>query len=214
MRSAILLSLAAVSIASAGTVSYTSSAAFEAATSVDFTENYGSFSNGQIVTPGFSQDGVTYSGFVLTQGATNLDITNLYNSFSGLSLGADHTSLGSSDTYFFGGEGATLTFSAPVFAFGMFFNANLNSGAYGFSTSAGSASTGSGSYDTGTFVFAGIVSTTPFSSISFLSDGTNAVYNVPELLATTASPEPSTLASSLAGLLLLAGAYLRRLRRA
>ena len=192
-------------LASAGTVTYTSSSAFQGATTVNATENYGSgFSNGEDLSSGFSADGITYSGFVLTSGATLLDITNQYDSFSGLSLGADHTAaFGSGFTYFLGGEGATLTFAIPVTAFGMFFNVNLNTGTYGFTTSVGSASTGSAAYDTGTFVFAGLTSTTPFSSVTFSSAG--GVYNVPELLATTtAAPEPATIGLALAGGLLLA----------
>jgi hypothetical protein len=139
-------------LASATTITYTSSVAFEAATTVNLTENYGAgFANGQDLASGFSADGITYSGFVLSGGATALDITNQYNSFSGLSLGADHTAVsGSAFTYFLGGEGATLTFSSPIDAFGMFFNVNLNSGTYGFTTSVGSASTGSAAWDTPT----------------------------------------------------------------
>jgi hypothetical protein len=197
--------LLSVGLASAGTVTYTSSAAFEGATTVNATENYGSgFSNGEDLASGFSADGITYSGFALTSGATLLDITNQYDSFSGLSLGADHTAaFGAGFTYFLGGEGATLTFDIPVTAFGMFFNANLNSGTYGFTTSVGSASTDSVAYDTSTFVFAGLISTTPFSSVTFSSGG--GVYNVPELLGTAASavPEPATLALGLLGGLLL-----------
>ena len=188
--------LLSVGLASAGTVTYTSSAAFEGATTIDATENYSGFTNGQDLASGFTSDGVTYSGFVLTSGATLLDITNQYDSISGLSLGADHTAaLGAAFTYFLGGEGATLTFAVPVYAFGMFFNANLNSGTYGFTSSVGSASTDSVAWDTSTFVFAGLISTTPFSSITFSSTGGAAVYNVPELLGSTTSavPEPATI---------------------
>ena len=140
-----------------------------------------------------------------------LDITNLYNSVSGLSLGVDHTGISSGDTYFFATEGATLTFSSPISAFGMFFNVNLNSGSYGFTTSAGSATTGSASDDTSTFVFAGIVSTTPFTSVTFSSTGDVASYNVAELLATSAVPEPTTFGLGIAGgLLFMARKFVRR----
>jgi hypothetical protein len=199
--------LLSVGLATAGTVTYTSSAAFEGATTVNAIENYGSgFSNGEDLSTGFSADGITYSGFVLTSGATLLDITNQYDSLSGLSLGADHTAAsGPAFTYFLGGEGATLTFNIPVTAFGMFFNVNPNSGTYGFTSSVGTASTDSVAYDTGTFVFAGLISTTPFSSVTFSSTGAAAVYNVPELLATTtAVPEPATIGLALVGGLLLA----------
>ena len=99
----------------------------------------------------------------------------------------------------------------PVTAFGMFFNVNLNSGTYGFTTSEGNASTGSASCDTSTFVFAGLASSVPFTSISFSSAGANATYNVPEDLVGAAIPEPATIGLMVAGGLLL-GAY-QTLRR-
>ncbi len=62
----------------------------------------------------------------------------------------------------------TVTFAAPVNAFGLFFNVNLNSGDYGFSTSLGTATTGSTNYDINSFVFAGLLSTnTQFTSATF-----------------------------------------------
>ena len=148
-------------------------------------------------------DGLTYSAFVLTLGASQLDITNQYNSFTGLSLGADHTSRGANQTFFYGGEGATIAFAMPVTAFGMFFNVNLNSGTFDFTSSVGSAITGSASYDTRTFVFAGLVSDVPFASISFSSTGADAVFNVPEDLV-GAVPEPATFGLIGAGILVLA----------
>ncbi len=201
----------------AGSITYTSSAAFLAATTPNVTENYSTFTNGQDISSGFSANGFTYSAFVLTNGATALDITNKYNSISGLSLGADHTALGSNETFFFGGEGATITFSKPVTAFGMFFNVNLDSGTYGFCSIVECASTGSASYDTGTFVFAGLTSSTPFSSITFDSTGADASYNVPELLATTstsATPEPSSSLLFGIGLVALLVSVARSKRRA
>ena len=196
----------------AASISYTSSSAFLAAASAP-ADDFRNFTNGQNISSGETAlDGLTYSAFVLTLGATQLDITNLYNSFSGLSLGANHLTQGSNQTFFYGGEGATVSFGIPITAFGIFFNVNPNSGTFGFSTSAGSASTGSASYDTSTFVFAGLTSTTPFSSITFSSTGGSAVYNVPEyLIGYTSGPEPATFGITLAGALLLAArARLRR----
>jgi hypothetical protein len=56
--------------------------------------------------------------------------------------------------------------------------------------------TDSATYDTSTFVFAGLISTDSFTSATFFSDsGGNgtASYNVPEITYTTAVPEPSSL---------------------
>jgi hypothetical protein len=205
----LLAVLICTQFASGTSISFTSSAAFLAATTITQTENYGTLTNGQLISSGATIDGLTYSGFVLTGGATQLDITNSFNSFSGLSLGASHTGA----TFFFGGEGATITFGAPVTAFGMFFNVNQNSGNYGFTSSSGSASTGSAAYDTSTFVFAGLTSTTPFSSISFSSTDTSlGSFNVPEVLLGSAGavPEPSTVGVTLGGLAMLALGALRR----
>ncbi|HWZ30882.1 MAG TPA: hypothetical protein VNX18_06095 [Bryobacteraceae bacterium] len=195
----------------AASISYTSSSAFLAAASAP-AYDFRNLTNGQNISSGSTVEGLTYSAFVLTLGATQLDITNLYNSFSGLSLGANHLTQGSNQTFFYGGEGATVSFGIPITAFGIFFNVNPNSGTFGFSTSAGSASTGSASYDTSTFVFAGLTSTTPFSSITFSSTGGSAVYNVPEfLIGYTSGPEPATFGITLAGALMLAA--LARVRR-
>jgi hypothetical protein len=191
--------LALTPIAQADTV-YTSSAAFLAAISglSQTVEDYSNgFFDGEAIPNGFSAHGITYNEFNLTGGATQGDITNQYNSFSGLSLGADHTNLGSAFTYFLGTEGATISFATPVTAFGMFFNVNLNSGQYGFLYGAsGEAFTNSASYDTSTFVFVGVVADTPFSSLTFSStDAVNGVYNVPEMIYATGAnvPEPSSI---------------------
>ena len=205
---AIFLTLA--QFASASVLTFTSSSAFQAATTVTQTEDYHTLTNGQHIASGSTIDGFTYTGFVLTLGATQLDITNQYNSFTGLSLGADHTSGGATQTFFYGGEGATIAFAMPITAFGMFFNVNLNSGTFGFTTSEGSAVTGSASYDTRTFVFAGLVSTVPFDSISFSSTGADAVFNVTEDLV-GAVPEPATFGLiGAGGILLVVRRTLRR----
>jgi hypothetical protein len=194
----LLGTLALMPAAQADTV-FTSSGAFFAAISglSQSVEDYGTgFFDGEAIPNGFSDHGITYTQFNLTLGATQGDITNLYNSFSGLSLGADHTDLGPAFTYFLGAEGATITFDQPVTAFGMWFNANLNSGQYGFTYPGGPAFTDSTSYDTKTFVFVGVLADTPFSSVTFTStDAVNGVYNVPEMILATGAgvPEPSSI---------------------
>ncbi|HLK69418.1 MAG TPA: PEP-CTERM sorting domain-containing protein [Bryobacteraceae bacterium] len=207
-----VLVLMMVSSATAGVVTYTSSTAFFAALAgaTPQVEDYSSpvFSDGQDISLGSTLDGITYSDFVLTGGATQLDITNKFNSFSGLSLGADHTT-NAGLTFFFGGEGATITFAAPVFAVGIFDNVNLNSGNYSVTAAGTTASTDSTAYDTSTFVFAGLISTTPFTSASFTSsDSALGSFNVAEIVS-VATPEPSAWFGL--GLIALALAW-RRIR--
>ena len=105
-----------------------------------------------------------------------------------------------------------MTFPTPIKAVGVFFNVNLNSGNYDVNSTAGDASTGSVSYDTPTFVFDGISSTTPFSSITVLSeDFALGSYNIPEIEFATV-PEPATWALLLASLLGM-GAMMRVAQR-
>jgi hypothetical protein len=211
-------------LASAGVVTYTNSGAFEAATDVNLVENFGTLTNGQDISSGSTVDGLTYSGLVLTDGAADLDITNQFDTISGNDLGADHTASGSADTYFLSGEGATITFPEAVTAVGMYFDVNLDSAnSFGFTDSNGdSASVTSSSYETNTFVFAGLTSTTPFNSITFSSSGdSNAIYLVPEIEASAqqvgpafvATPEPGSAQLLFGGIALLAvGLFGRRLR--
>jgi hypothetical protein len=195
----VLGTFALLPAAQADTV-YTSSGAFFAAIAglSPTVEDYSSgFFDGQGIPNGFAAHGITYDQFNLTSGATQGIITNQYNSFSGLSLGADHTDLGSAFTYFLGGEGATISFATPITAFGMWFNVNLDSGQYGFLYGAsGEAFTDSATYDTESFVFVGVVADSPFSSLTFSStDVDNGVYNVPEMIYASGGsvPEPSSI---------------------
>jgi hypothetical protein len=200
---AALLALAANQEARAGFTTYTSSAAYDAAlagipggsTSV---EDYGTgFNAGELIGNGSTFHGLTYQ-FVTTSTLSQGIITDQFDSFTGLSLGGDQSN--GAAQFFFDGDQFSVTFAQPVSAVGIFFNVNLNSGNFGLNTSAGSAVTGSATYDTSTFVFAGGISTTPFTSASFFSDsGGNgtASYNVPEITFTTgaapAAPAPPSL---------------------
>jgi hypothetical protein len=106
-------------------------------------------------------------------------ITNVFNSFTGESLGGLQSG---GAQFFFGQDSFAITLPTAVTAFGAFFNVNLNSGNYTISTPVGGASTGSSSYDTNTFVFAGLTSTTPFQTITLAStDAALGSYNIPEL---------------------------------
>ncbi|MGA2182691.1 MAG: PEP-CTERM sorting domain-containing protein [Bryobacteraceae bacterium] len=213
----LLVSLGAVALfaplASATIVTYSSSAAFEAATNINLLENYGTLTDSQLIGSGSTVDGVAYSGFVLTNGATNLEITNQFQSISGLDLGANHTVSGPQYAYFLSGEGATIGFSAPVTAFGIFFDMDISqSASYGITNSNGdSFSVGGSSYDTKTFAFAGLTSTKPFTSVKFFSSGSGANYAIPEFEAKSSVPEPASAQLLLAGVALLgAGLFARR----
>jgi PEP-CTERM motif len=200
----------------AAVTTYTSSAAFDSAISgySTFTENYGGLSAGTTISAGQTVDGITYTAFTPGPLGTLLGgiVTNQFNSFTGNSLGGNQNS---GQQYFFGGDSVTVTFAAPVNAFGLFFNVNANSGDYGFSTSLGTATTGSATFDTRSFVFAGLVSTdATFTSATFFSTNTAVgSYNVPEII-TASVPEPSGLCLLGLGALGLIGYSCRAARKA
>lgn len=196
--------------ANAGVVTYTSSSAFATAVSGLTAENYGTGAAGQLIASGGSFDGLTYSFTAGPSGTLQGGIiTNQFNSFTGLSLGGDQ-SVGAQ--FFFGGDSVTISFAAPVDAVGAFFNVNPNSGNYLVETVNGDASTGSASYDTSTFVFAGLTSTTPFTSVTLRSDNSElGSFNVPEIEYHAADvPEPMTLSLFGAGLAGFAASRRRR----
>ena len=158
---------------------YTSSYNFETAVanSAQQIEEFSSLSSGQLITNGQTIDGVTYTQFNVTGSATSGYITPVFASFTGLSLGVNHT--GTNAQIFDPGEGVQLTFVKPITAFGAFFDVSLHSGSFGFTTANGSAFTGSTAYDDNTFVFAGLVSSTPFQTLTISSIGSAAAYTIP-----------------------------------
>jgi len=186
--------------AGATVMTFTSSAAFTAAAAgIPLTvENYSTGVAGETIANGGTFDGLTYT-FAAGPSGTLLGgiITNQFNSFSGLSLGGSQSG---GQQFFFGGDSVTVTFPSPINAIGAFFNVNMNSGNYVLAISAGSVSTGSATYDTPlplTFVFDGLISTTPFTSATFSSTNTSlGSFNIPEIqfgAAAPAVPEPSSL---------------------
>ena len=202
--------------AEAGVTTFTSSADFNTAIAGYTTsiENYGSLIAGTTISAGDTIDGLTYSAFTagpfgsLVRGI----VTDQFGSFTGNSLGGNQSG---GAQYFFGGDSVTIDFAAPVSAFGLFFNVNANSGEFGFTTSVGTALTGSTSFDTSTFVFAGLVSTdASFTSATFFSTDANVgSYNVPEIITAASSvPEPSSLLLASIGLASCA-AWTERRRR-
>jgi hypothetical protein len=200
----------------ASIVTYTSSAAFQAALagSSPVVEDYSSLSAGTLINPGFTLNGITYSAFNLQGLGTQGVISNQFNSFSGVSLGAWQS--GGAAQFFFDANSFDISF-APVFAIGVFFNVNANSGTFGIHTSVGDATSGSASYDTSTFVFAGLISTTAFTSANIFSDSGGAgtaSYNIPEMILSEATaPEPASMTVTALGAGLIA-VFLRRRRAA
>jgi len=192
----IIGSLLTSTAALASIVTYTSSTAFQAALAgaPTLVENYGTFAANFIISPGSTFDGITYTSFNLGASTTQQGIvSNQFNSFSGVSLGADQNN--GAAQFFFDGNSFDISF-ASTYAIGVFFNVNLNSGTYSVVAPVGGASTGSASYDTSTFVFVGLISTTPFTSAQILSDsGGNgtASFNIPEIILAQAAPEPAAI---------------------
>jgi hypothetical protein len=155
--------------ATASVTTFTSSTAFNAATSGLTAETYATGTNGQTIANGGQFDTLTYNFSTGTNTFATLlggMITNQFNSFSGLSLGGQQST---GQHFFFGGNSVTVTFPTPVLDVGVFFNVNQNSGTFTLTASVGSVSTNSATFDTSTFVFDGIVSTTPFTSVTFAS---------------------------------------------
>jgi hypothetical protein len=198
----------------AGIVTYTSSAAFQAALAGSTTtvEDYGAFSAGVLINPGTTLDGITYDAFNLQGLGTQGVITNQFNSFSGVSLGGWQS--GGAHEFFFDGNSIDISF-APAFAIGVFFNVNANSGNFGIHTSIGDATTGSASYDTSSFVFVGLISTDAFTSAELFSNSGGAgtaSFNIPAIIRAEApAPEPASMTVTALGVGLLA-AFLRRRR--
>lgn len=214
MRWAVLTGMGVLALAgSAHATAFTSSTAFLAATSGLTTEDYASTTAGTLIADGGALDGLTYS--FSTRGGLGGVITDHYYSFSGLSLGAKQASgpLTNAD-FFYGGDSFTITFAHPETAVGIFANVNLNSGTYTLSAGSDTATTDSLVDDTNTFVFVGLTSATPFTSVTFRSNDTSlGSYNIPEILyggTSNAVPEPMSLA--LLGLGTLGLAVVRRRR--
>jgi len=212
----ILSFLLTSSVALAGIVTYTSSSAFEAALAgaPNQVEDYATFSAGTLIAAGSTLNGITYTSFNLVGSSTQDGIiSNQFNSFSGLSLGANENN--GAAQFFFDSDSFNISF-ASTYAIGVFFNVNQNSGTFGIVSPVGNASTGSASYDTGTFVFAGLISTTPFTSAQIFSDsGGNgtASYNIPEIILAQAVPEPAAFTMIALGTAFIAALLLIQRRR-
>ena len=183
----------------ASAVTFTSSSAFNAATSGLSVEDYGAYTAGTLVPDGSSLGALTYS-FTTGAGLGGV-VTNFYASFSGNSLAAKQLGGKPGDDYFLSGEGFTVTFPSPVTAVGIFSTTNLPVSVT-LDTSAGSAATTFVVYDTTPyFGFLGFASSTPFSSASFTQ--LDLPFTIPKIeygaFVGTTVPEPSTWALTLLG---------------
>jgi len=188
----------------AGAAVYTSSAAFTAATSSLTIENYGAYAAGAAISDGSTLGALTY---VFNTGA-NLGgvVTNLYNSFTGNSLAAKQAPgpLVGAD-FFYANEGFTVMFPTAITALGIFSNTN-NPIDLTLTTASGTVSGSYTIYDTLTFDFIGVTTSTPFTSATFTSSN----FNIPEIAyGVGAVPELSSWAMMILGFSLV-GLRLRR----
>jgi hypothetical protein len=164
-----------------------------------------------VIPNGSVLDGITFDAF---PAGTSGRIDDLFNHFDNQSLALERDNLPS---FFFPGDTVTLTLPTPVTAVGIFFNTDpTNDAPYFLSTTSGSAFTGGGAYDTSTFYFAGLISSTPFQQVTIGSLPTSNSFNLDNLsfAPVSAVPEFGSLLS-LGGLLAAGGTglWIKRRRR-
>jgi hypothetical protein len=197
-------------------VSYTSSAAFQAAVAAG-TMSFEGFESGaadQLITSGSSFNGLTYS---FSDGRTGR-IDSRYNSFDSFGLAALQVGDPSDpDDFFDPGNSITVTFGSAVNAFGVFFIIEPTlPGSLRVQTNTGELAESGASFDTPNplqpFYFVGLVSDVAFTSVTFgATDAAASGFTVDNLHFGTVVPEPATL--TLCGLALLAAGAASRRRR-
>jgi hypothetical protein len=209
-------SLAAVAVAcaipaaaQAAATFYTSSSDFAAAAGALATEDYGAYAAGTLIPDGGTLGALTYE--FQTGAKLGGVITNMYASFSGEGLAAkEFTGPLNAGDFFIFNEGFTVSFPGAVKAAGIFWNV-FDPVDFVFNTSGGDSISGTATtHDTRSFDFIGVVSDTPFSSVTFNS----SIYTIPKVewsAGAGAVPEPATWVILLVGFAGL-GAALRRAR--
>lgn len=196
--------------ASAGVVLYTSSAAFDAALGAasKVVEDYESYGMNSTFGDGTVLNGIRYDAF---PAGTLGRIDDTYNKIDSQSLALDRGSVPQTPDFFFDGDQLSISFTTPVRAFGVVFNANStpNNNDLTVVTPVGTASTGGAAFDpafdtpgfpgSSTFFFAGLISDTAFSTATigsgFLPNGSS--FNLDNLTYSTV-PEPGATLGVLA----------------
>jgi hypothetical protein len=204
---------------SATTVSFTSSAAFNLALAGRpvTIEGFDTYTVNSTIANGTVMNGVIYDSF---PGTALGRIDNNYNHFGTQSLALKRRSDPNPNKSFFNpGDALSMSFVAPVYAMGIFFNANFTKpGSLGIlTTPVGTVTTGGLLYDVGTFYFAGIISDVPFSTVTVGSNSrSSSSYNLDNLTFTNAPAVPDRLGflipALVLGLLCAAGTCGRRSR--
>jgi hypothetical protein len=178
--------------ASATTMTFTSSAAFNLALggSPVTIEGWDTYALNSTIANGTTLNGVTYNAF---PGGTLGRIDNQFNHFGTDSLALRRASDPNPNKSFFNpGDVLSISFAKPIYVLGIFFNANFtNVGSLGIlTTPIGTVTTGGPTYDTGTFYFAGVISTTPFTSATIGSNTKrSSSFNLDNLTFSSSVPD-------------------------
>jgi hypothetical protein len=173
-------------------MTFTSSAAFNLALggSPVKIEGWDTYALNSTIANGTTLNGVTYNAF---PGGTLGRIDNQFNHFGTQSLALRRASDPNPNKSFFNpGDLLSISFAKPIYVLGIFFNANFTSaGSLGIlSTPIGTVTTGGPTYDTGTFYFAGLISTTPFTTATIGSNTKrSSSFNLDNLTFTSSVPD-------------------------
>jgi hypothetical protein len=177
---------------SATTMTFTSSAAFNLALggSPVKIEGWDTYALNSTIANGTTLNGVTYNAF---PGGTLGRIDNQFNHFGTQSLALRRASDPNPNKSFFNpGESLSISFTSPIYALGIFFNANLTrAGSLGIlTTPIGTVTTGGPTRDVATFYFAGLISDTPFTTATIGSNTTrSSSFNLDNLTFTSTIPD-------------------------
>jgi hypothetical protein len=178
--------------ASATTTLFTSSAAFNLALngSPVTIEGWETYALNSTIANGATLNGVTYNAF---PGGTLGRIDSQYNHFGTQSLALRRASDSNPNKSFFNpGDLLSISFAKPVYAIGIFFNANFTRpGSLGLlNTPVGTVMTGGATYDVTTFYFAGLISTVPFTTATIGSNTKrSSSFNLDNLTFTRSVPD-------------------------